>query len=145
MLISMAHAQEVAQELTNEAVAAGPSAASAAIWNIGMIFSLVFLFYFLLIRPQQKRFQEHKEMLDGLRKGDKIVTSGGLIGKIDKLVSDEEVIVDLGSIKVSAVRSTIQNKTDKGPTLINEKVAETKSKAKKSAAKKSAKKSPAKK
>ena len=113
MLISMAYAQEIADE-TVEVMAEAPSAASAFAWNMGLILVLVLMFYFLLIRPQQKRFQEHKEMLDGLKKGDKVVTMGGLIGKIDKLTNDEEVVVDLGNgLKVNAVRSSIQSKEEK--------------------------------
>ena len=53
------------------------------------------IFYFLLIRPQNARAKKHKEMLAGLKKGDEIVTSGGIIGKIAKL-SDKEVTIDTG-------------------------------------------------
>ena len=65
------------------------------------------VFYFLLIRPQQKRMKEHKEMVEGLKRGDEIVTQGGLIGKIAK-VADEEVTVELADgVKVRVVRQTI--------------------------------------
>lgn len=133
MFISMAQAQEA---ITDTAIAAGetaPSAANAFAWNMGLIVLMVVMFYILLIRPQQKRFAAHKTMLDGLNKGDAVVTAGGLIGKIDKIIDTDEVLIDLGSIKVTAVRSTIQAKTDKKP------VAEKKAPAKK-AAKKTAKK-----
>ena len=66
MLISMAYAQEMAAEAVSEtAVVVGeaPSAANALAWNMGLIAILVVMFYILLIRPQQKRFKEHKEML----------------------------------------------------------------------------------
>lgn len=121
MLISMAYAQEAVEEA---AVMAGETPGTAAqILDLMLpIIVLVFLFYFLLIRPQQKRFQEHKVMLDGLKKGDQIVTSGGLVGKVDKLSGDDEVVVDLGNnVKVTALRHTIQNKVDK-----DEKKKETK-------------------
>ena len=56
---------------------------------------LIFVvFYFLLIRPQQKRAKEHKEMVEGLKRGDEVITQGGLIGKVSK-VADEEVTVEL--------------------------------------------------
>ncbi|HPD83314.1 MAG: preprotein translocase subunit YajC [Alphaproteobacteria bacterium] len=111
MLISMAHAQEAAQEATEVMVAQAPSAGSALMWNIGLIAILVAMFYFLLIRPQQKRFAEHKTMLDGLKKGDAVVTAGGLVGKIDEIKGDDEVVLDLGhGTKVTALRSTIQEK-----------------------------------
>ncbi len=124
MLISQAHAQDapVSGATTAETAAPGgldgamapPSTQNMLIQNVGMIVLLVVMFYFLLIRPQQKRFKEHKEMVDALKPGDKVVTAGGLIGKLDKIVDKDEVIVDLGNgLKVSAVRGTIQSKADK--------------------------------
>lgn len=123
MLISQALAQETpaAPQTTSEtAVPAGdpaltpPSTQSILIQNVGMIVLLVIMFYFLLIRPQQKRFKEHKEMIDALKPGDKIVTAGGLVGKIDKLVDKDEVLIDLGNgVKVTALRATIQTRADK--------------------------------
>ncbi len=113
-MISIAHAQEIGQEMVTEAAVEAPNAASAFAWNIGLILVMVALFYVLLIRPQQKRFSEHKEMLNALKKGDKVVTAGGLVGKIDKLVGEDEVIIDLGGgTKVTALLSTIQTKTEK--------------------------------
>lgn len=83
------------------------------LWNVGLIVVLVAMFYLLLIRPQQKRFREHKDMLDTLKKGDKVLTGGGLIGKVDKIVNDTEILVDLGNgIKVTALRSTVQTRLD---------------------------------
>lgn len=126
MLISMAYAQETADEIM-AAVPEAPSTASAFAWNMGLILVLVVMFYLLLIRPQQKRFMEHKEMLGGLKKGDKVVTSGGLIGKVDKMGGDDEVVIDLGNgVKVTAVLSTIQTKVDK-----DDKKADTKKEEKK--------------
>ena len=70
---------------------------------------LIFVvFYFLLIRPQQKRMKEHKEMLGALRRGDRIVTGGGIIGQIVK-VSDDECTVEIGEgMRVKVLRSTVQ-------------------------------------
>lgn len=120
MLISTAYAQEgdnttmIEVPTPDAATAPIAGAQSAVAWNMGLIGILVVMFYLLLIRPQQKRFKEHKEMLDGLNKGDKVVTAGGLVGKLDKIVSDEEVLVDLGGgMKVTAMRSTIQTKVEK--------------------------------
>lgn len=79
-----------------------------------IIFVMV-IFYFLLIRPQQKRAKQHKEMLGALRRGDKIITSGGLTGSIVKVVEDSETVeVEIAKdVKVHIVRSMIadiQNK-----------------------------------
>lgn len=123
MLISPAFAQdqttaattaETSTPGTDPALAGAPNTTSILIQNVGMIVLLVVMFYFLLIRPQQKRFKDHKAMIDSLKKGDRVVTAGGLIGHIDTLVNDEEVIVDLGNgVKVTAVRAMIQTKTEK--------------------------------
>ncbi len=71
--------------------------------------ALVGIFYFLLIRPQQKKMKEHQDMVSALRRGDQVVTQGGLIGKVDKVKEGEnEITVDLGDgVKVRVVQSTI--------------------------------------
>jgi preprotein translocase subunit YajC len=115
MLISKAYAQDMNAEITADAIqmADTPSAASAFMWNMGLIGVMVIMFYILLIKPQQKRFQAHKEMMDGLKVGDKVATAGGLVGRIHKLTSKTEVIVDLGNdIKVTALRHTLAEVID---------------------------------
>jgi preprotein translocase subunit YajC len=70
---------------------------------------LIFVvFYFLLIRPQQKKQKEHRAMLEALRRGDRIVTGGGFLGTVSKVVSPEEVEVDLApNVRVRVMRHTI--------------------------------------
>ncbi|OAN44038.1 preprotein translocase subunit YajC [Paramagnetospirillum marisnigri] len=70
---------------------------------------LIFVvFYFLLIRPQQKRMKTHKEMLAQLRRGDRVVTAGGIIGTVNKLVNDAEVVVEIAEgVRVRVIRTTI--------------------------------------
>lgn len=72
-------------------------------------FVLIFVvFYFLLIRPQQKRAKEHKAMVETLKRGDKVVTSGGIVAKVSKVIDDNEVEVEIASdVKVRVIRSTI--------------------------------------
>ena len=68
------------------------------------------IMYFLLIRPQQKKIKEHKNMVDNLRRGDQVLTQGGIIGKITKVKEGEELEVELAKeVKVSVIRSTIVN------------------------------------
>ena len=68
------------------------------------------IMYFLLIRPQQKKIKEHKNMVDNLRRGDQVLTQGGIIGKITKVKEGEEIEVELAKdVKVSIIRSTIVN------------------------------------
>lgn len=117
MFISMAYAQDAAVTAAADPAAVPPVDGTAfAFSNIGLILVMVVMFYFLLIRPQQKRFKEHRQMLDALKVGDKVVTAGGLVGTVDKLPAEgsDEVIVDLGSgLKVTALRHTIQTKVEK--------------------------------
>lgn len=84
----------------------------------GMILPLVAImgvFYFLLIRPQQRKMKEHQQMLKKVVKGDTIITSGGLIGKVVKVVDDNELSVEIGeNIKVRVLRSGISDVRAKG-------------------------------
>jgi preprotein translocase subunit YajC len=70
---------------------------------------LIFVvFYFLLIRPQQRKAKDHKTMLDALRRGDRVVTGGGIIGTVARVDSPEEVSVDIADgVRVRVLRSTI--------------------------------------
>ena len=75
------------------------------------------IMYFLLIRPQQKKIKEHKNMVDNLRRGDQVLTQGGIIGKITKVKEGEEIEVELAKdVKVSVIRSTIVNVISKTET-----------------------------
>lgn len=70
-----------------------------------LIFAIM---YFLLIRPQQKKVKEHQKMVEALRRGDQVVTQGGLIGKVSKVKDDNEVEVELAeNVKVRVVKTTI--------------------------------------
>ena len=65
------------------------------------------IFYFFLIRPQQKKVKEHKAMVDGLKKGDKIVTSGGITGTITRVIDNDKVEVEItDNVIVEVVRGT---------------------------------------
>ena len=125
-LISKAYAQaeQVAGDVAADmaSVPGAPSAGEAFMWNMGMVLVLVAMFYLLLIRPQQKRFKEHQSMLNALKKGDKVMTGGGLLGKIEKISdASDEVVVDLGNgIKVTAMRSTLSQKSNADPAPAND-------------------------
>nr|WP_321441338.1 preprotein translocase subunit YajC [uncultured Hyphomonas sp.] len=72
-----------------------------------MPIGLVAIFYFLLIRPQQQRAKKHSSMLTALKRGDTVVTSGGLVGKVNK-VFDDEVSLDLGeNVKVRVIKTMV--------------------------------------
>jgi len=78
---------------------------------VGQFIPLILIFgirYFLLIRPQQKKMKEHQNMVSSLRRGDQVVTQGGLIGKVVKVKENNELEVELAEgVKVRVVQSTI--------------------------------------
>jgi preprotein translocase subunit YajC len=80
---------------------------------------LIFVvFYFMLIRPQQKKAKDHRGMLEALRRGDRVVTGGGIIGTVNRVTGNEEVEVDIAQgVRVRVLRSTISTvlaRTDPG-------------------------------
>ncbi|HLW27934.1 MAG TPA: preprotein translocase subunit YajC [Kiloniellales bacterium] len=111
MLISPAYAQ---------APGAGGGDVLVSLLPIILIFVV---FYFLLIRPQQKKVKQHRAMIEAVRRGDRIVTSGGIIGTVTKVISDGEVEVEIAQgTRVKVVRQTISDVLDKGESRT---VAET--------------------
>ncbi len=85
--------------------AAGGGSAFASFIPLILIFAIM---YFLLIRPQQKKAKEHAKMVSELRRGDQVVTSGGLIGKVSKVKDDREIEVELApNVKVRVIKSTV--------------------------------------
>jgi preprotein translocase subunit YajC len=78
------------------------------------LIALLAVFYFLILRPQQKRAKEHKVMMDALQKGDEVVTIGGILGKVTK-VGDENVGVEIAdNVVVQLQKPAIQNVLPKG-------------------------------
>ena len=68
------------------------------------------IFYFFLIRPQQKRVREHKEMVKNLKRGDEVITSGGIIGKVDRVYEDDKLEIEISEgVKVNVIKNTVQS------------------------------------
>jgi len=100
MLIATAFAQ----------AAGGAAGSGFDMMSLAPLILIFVVFYFLLIRPQQKKMKDHKTMLSSLRRGDKIVTGGGIIGSVVKLQGEDEVVVEIADgVRIRAVRSTIQS------------------------------------
>ena len=75
------------------------------------------IFYFFLIRPQQKKVKEHKLMVSALKRGDEVVTSGGIVGKIERVLGDDKVDILISeNVTVQVVQSTIQSLLNKSDT-----------------------------
>lgn len=94
MLISPAYAQ----------AAGGGGFDIQALLPLVLIFAV---FYFLLIRPQQKRAKQHKEMLGAIRRGDKVATGGGIIGTVSKVADDELTVEIAKDVRVQVMRGTV--------------------------------------
>ena len=67
------------------------------------------IFYFFLIRPQQKKVREHKTMTQNLKRGDEVITSGGIIGTVDRVFEDDRIELNISEgVKVQVIKNTIQ-------------------------------------
>ncbi len=103
MFISPAFAQGSATDLLSP---------QSPIW---MMVIVVVIMYFLVLRPQQKRAKEHQELVKNLRRGDTVVTSGGLVGKVTKVVDDEQVEVEIADgVRVRQMRTMVSGVRAKG-------------------------------
>ena len=72
------------------------------------------IFYFFIIRPQQKRVKEHKNMVSELKRGDEVITSGGIVGRIERILEDDKVELSIAeNVNIKVVKSTIQNLSQK--------------------------------
>jgi preprotein translocase subunit YajC len=104
MLISPAHAQ-----------AAAPAAGGDMFMSLLPLILIFVVFYFLLIRPQQTKMKQHRAMIENLKKGDQIVTSGGIVAKVVRLEpSDNTLMAEIApNVQVKVVRSTVADVLNK--------------------------------
>jgi preprotein translocase subunit YajC len=108
MLISPAYAQGAADMLSP----------SSPIW---LIVIMGVIMYFLMIRPQQRRVKQHQEMVKNVRRGDTVVTSGGLVGKVTKVVDDDQVEMELADgVRVRQMRQMLTSVSTKGEPVKDE-------------------------
>ena len=79
-------------------------------------FVLIFvIMYFLILRPQQRRVKQHQEMVKNLRRGDTVITSGGLVGKVTKVVDDDQVVIEISDgVRVRQMRGMVSDVRSKG-------------------------------
>jgi preprotein translocase subunit YajC len=82
------------------------------------------ILYFFILRPQQKRAKEHQEMVKNVRRGDTLITSGGLVGKVTKVVDDEQVEMEIADgVRVRQLKSMVTDVRAKGEPAKDEKAA----------------------
>ena len=99
-----------------DAIAQGvsnPAAAPSPIAGFLPIIIIFVIFYFLLIRPQQKKIKLHNEMINAVKKGDVVITSGGVMGKVTKLLDDIIEINIADNVTIQVLKSTLANVSDK--------------------------------
>jgi preprotein translocase subunit YajC len=76
---------------------------------------IVVIMYFLVLRPQQQRAKQHRDMVKALRRGDSVVTNGGLVGKVTKVVDDDQIEVEIADgVRVRQMRSMVSEVRAKG-------------------------------
>jgi preprotein translocase subunit YajC len=85
-------------------------------------FILIFvIMYFLILRPQQKRAKQHQEMVKNVRRGDTVVTSGGMIGKVTKVIDDDQIEIEVSDdVRVRQMRSMVSDVRAKGEPVKEE-------------------------
>ncbi len=80
-----------------------------------LLLAFVLIFYFFIIRPQNKRQREHREMVANLRRGDTVVTAGGIVGKVATVPDENEVVLEIADgVRVRVIKSTITEVRGKG-------------------------------
>jgi preprotein translocase subunit YajC len=94
---------------------------SSPIWMMAIIFVIM---YVLMIRPQQKRVKQHQEMVKNLRRGDSVVTSGGTVGKVTKVVDDDQIEIEIAQgVRVRQMRSMVTEVRAKGEPVADDAAA----------------------
>ena len=109
MLIPSAHAQ------------LGGGGSGDMLMSLFPFILIIIIFYFLMLRPQQRRAKQHQDMIKNLRRGDTVISSGGLVGKVTKVVDDDQIEVEIADgVRVRQVRSMISDVRAKGEPLKEE-------------------------
>jgi len=90
---------------------------------------IIGIMYFLMIRPQQKRMKDHREMIGSIRRGDTVVTSGGILGKVTKVEENELQVEIADGVRIKVLRSTVSEVRGKGDGGASQTKTESKAKA----------------
>jgi preprotein translocase subunit YajC len=93
----------------------GPGGANNMLVNFTPFILIIVIMYFLILRPQQKRMKQHQDMVKAMRRGDIVVTNGGLVGKVTKVTDDDQIEVEIADgVRVKQMRSMISEVRSKG-------------------------------
>lgn len=102
-------------ETATIAAAAGGGGMTSMLLQLAPFLLIFVVFYFLLIRPQQQRVKKHTEMINNLRRGDEVLTQGGIVGKITKITDNEATVEIAEGVRVKVLKPTItevRNRTE---------------------------------
>jgi preprotein translocase subunit YajC len=102
--------------ITEAYAQAGPAAGGGSFLVQLLPFIMILgIMYFLIIRPQQKKLKDHRDMISAIKRGDTVVTAGGIVGKVTKVIGDAELLVELAEgVRVRVVRGTISEVRTRG-------------------------------
>jgi preprotein translocase subunit YajC len=106
--------------LTTAAAAAQPSGTAAFFVQIFPLLLIFVIFYVLMIRPQQKRVKEHQQQINAVKKGDEVITGGGIRGKVTKVTDDEAEVEIAQGIRVRVVKGTLSQVLTKNAKPAND-------------------------
>ena len=103
----------------------GAGGDSAGMLTSLLPFALIFvIMYFLILRPQQKRVKQHAEMVKNVRRGDTVVTNGGLIGKVTKVIDDDQIEIEIADdVRIRQMRQMVTDVRAKGEPVKDEAAA----------------------
>jgi preprotein translocase subunit YajC len=94
---------------------ASPGASTDMLFQMAPFILIFVIMYFLILRPQQKRVKDHQAMVKALRKGDTVITSGGVVGKVTKVIDDHEVEIQIAdNVRIRQLRSMVHEVRAKG-------------------------------
>ena len=100
----------------------GAGGANSMIIQFMPLILIIVIMYFLILRPQQKRAKSHQDMVKNLRRGDTVITSGGLVGKVTKVVDDDQVEIEVAEgVRVRQVKTMVADVRVKGEPVKDEK------------------------
>jgi preprotein translocase subunit YajC len=99
----------------------GPGGANNMLVQFTPFILIIVIMYFLILRPQQKKVKQHQEMVQALRRGDTVVTNGGLVGKVTKVVDDQHIEIEIADgVRVRHLRASVSDVRAKGEPVKEE-------------------------
>jgi preprotein translocase subunit YajC len=107
--------------LITPAFAQGATGGDSMLMSLMPLVLIVVIMYFLILRPQQRRVKQHQELVKNLRRGDTVVTSGGLVGKVTKVIDDDQIEVEItDGVRVRQMRQMVADVRAKGEPVKDE-------------------------